>query len=66
MSKVEHYAQLKHHIKCEQYLTTTVLKRKQRSVLAIARAGSLPIEIEKRRWRGIPREERNAMLYGYY
>ncbi len=33
MSKLEHYSQLKHHIKCEQYLTTNILNRKQRSVL---------------------------------
>ncbi len=58
MSKLEHYGQLKHYIKCEQYLNTNILNRKQRSVLAHARAGTLSIEIEKGRWRSIPREER--------
>ncbi len=29
MSKLEHYAQLKHHIKYEQYLTTNILNRKK-------------------------------------
>ncbi len=58
MSKLEHYAQLKHHIKCEQYLTTNILNRKQKSVQAHDRAGTLPIEIEKGRWRSIPREGR--------
>ncbi len=58
MPKLEHYAQLKHHIKCEQYLITNILNRKQRSVLAHARAGTLPIEIEKGSWRSIHREER--------
>ncbi len=57
-----HYAQLKHHIKCEQYLTTNILNRKQRSVLAHARAGTLPIAIEKGRWRCIPREERQCNM----
>ncbi len=58
MSKLEHYDQFKHHIKCEQYLTTNILNRKQTSVLAHARSGTLPFEIEKGRWRSIHREER--------
>ncbi len=67
MQKLEHYAQLKYHIKCEQYLTTNILNRKQRYVLAHARAVTLPIEIEKGRWRSIPREERlQTIHYGYY
>ncbi len=50
MSKLELYAQLKHHIKCEQYLTINISNRKQRSVLPHARAGTLPIEIEKEKY----------------
>ncbi len=44
---LEHYALLTFDVQCEQYLTTNIVNRKHGSMLAHARAGILPIEIEK-------------------
>ncbi len=57
MLKLKHFAQLKNYIKCQEYLITNILNRKDRYVLAHAGAGILPIEIEKGRWRSKCREE---------
>ena len=58
MSKLEIYRTLKHEIKPEQYVKAIYLTNSQRRYIAMCRAGILPIEIEKGRWRGKPREER--------
>jgi hypothetical protein len=60
MAKLENYCQFKQNIESEPYVKTNILTRRQRAVLAHARAGTLPIEIEKGRWRGIPRPDRHC------
>ena len=58
MSKLRDYSNMKISYGIEGYLTASYLSSTQRSVLAAARSGTLHLEIEKGRWRGIPREQR--------
>ena len=58
MSKLEMYKMLNPEILVKDYVKNSVLTRKQRSVISLALSGTLPIEIEKGRWRQIPRENR--------
>ena len=57
MSRLELYRELKHDFKTEKYVEV-MRDRKQRSLVAKARMGTLPIEIETGRYRGTPRNER--------
>ena len=58
MSKLEEYAKFTTEIKAKDYLTATFLNKKQRSALAHAISGTLPIEIETGRWRRKERHDR--------
>ena len=58
MSKLELYRSIKYSIEVEPYVTAIYLSRHQRRQIAMTRGGVLPIEIEKGRWRGRPREQR--------
>ena len=60
MIKLEHYKYIKPCIGLENYVNAFYLTCKQRSVLAYIRSGTLPIEIEKGRWRSIVRENRHC------
>ena len=58
MTKLTTYANIKENCDCEEYITARYLSYKQRAMLTSARAGILPIEVERGRWRNIPRERR--------
>lgn len=58
MTKLNVYKTFKQERKIEPYVTAPYLNYRQRRVLASARAGTLPLEIERGRWRGIPAERR--------
>jgi len=57
-SKLEFYRTIKNSIKTELYISCNFLTRYQRRMLAMSRAGTLPLEVERGRWRSIPRQER--------
>ena len=57
-SKLNLYRDIKHDISTELYVSCNFLSKHQRRMLAMCRAGTLPLEVEKGRWRGIPRHER--------
>ena len=57
-SKLEFYRTLKNTIETELYISCNFLTRYQRRILAMCRAGILPLEVERGRWRSIPRNER--------
>ena len=59
-SKLETYGTFKHIIETEKYVLCNFLTRYQRRMIAMCRAGTLPLEIEKGRWRGIPRDDRKC------
>ena len=58
MNKLELYRSIKQEYGLEGYVQMKYITTKQRSVIAAIRGGILPIEVEKGRWRGIPRHER--------
>ncbi len=58
MSKLETYRTLECDIKVKDYVRCKFLNYRQRSAISLARSGTLPIEVEKGRWRNIPRESR--------
>ena len=57
-SKLDVYSTIKFNIELETYISCTFLSRYQRRLYASCRAGVLPLEIERGRWRGTPKELR--------
>jgi hypothetical protein len=53
MSKLTLYDTIKEICQTEDYLSANYLTHSQKAALASARAGTLPIEIERGRWRGV-------------
>ena len=47
-----------HYNETELYISCNFLTRYQRRILAMCRAGILPLEVERGHWRSIPRNER--------
>ena len=58
MTKLTIYSRFKHLFECEQYVTCSFLSRHQRAVLAQTRSGTLALEEERGRWRGVTRAHR--------
>ena len=58
MSKLALYKSIKQTTGLEPYVTAKFLSYRQRGVVTAARAGTLPLEIERGRWRGVPSEQR--------
>ena len=57
-SKLGVYSSIKFNIELETYISCTCRIRYQRRSYASCRAGVLPLEIERGRWRGTPKELR--------
>ena len=58
MHKLTVYCTMKNSLDVEQYVTCAFLSRQQRAVIAQIRSGTLAIEEERGRWRGIARAHR--------
>ena len=58
VSRLENYTQYKDNIVLENYVTSKIITRHERLNLAKLRSGTLPIEIEKGRYRNTARHER--------
>ena len=58
MARLENYSNYKRNIIVEEYINSKVIQRCDRQNIAKLRSGTLPIEIEKGRYRSKPREER--------
>ena len=58
MARLENYSNYKRNIKVEEYISSKVIQRSDRQNIAKLRSGTLPIEIERGRYRSKPREER--------
>ena len=57
-SKLAFYRKIKHSVGIEGYVTAKWLSKSQRSAITNARAGTLPLEVEKGRWRNVPLPQR--------